>query len=106
VWVPPSILVSLQPTGAKVRPPGLSFHRLDMPVGLYYFDSPFNWRLAQLLQIIPPIMVLCGLPFMVESPRWLVYHGHSEKALGVFKQLHYNKDDPEVRFLWPSLPDS
>lgn len=40
-----------------------------------------GWRLSVSLSFIPAILFLSGLPFLYESPRWLVEHDHHDEAL-------------------------
>ncbi|KAK3401777.1 general substrate transporter [Sordaria brevicollis] len=40
-----------------------------------------GWRLSVSLSFIPALLFLLGLPFLYESPRWLVEHNHHDEAL-------------------------
>ncbi|KAK3349478.1 general substrate transporter [Lasiosphaeria hispida] len=48
-----------------------------------------GWRFSLGLSLIPAILFLAGIPFMYDSPRWLVEHGHNEVAM---KTLQYYRD--------------
>ncbi|EXJ92603.1 hypothetical protein A1O3_01155 [Capronia epimyces CBS 606.96] len=60
--------------------------------------SSWAWRLPSLLQIIPALLCLVVLPFIPESPRWLVYHGREAEALEVLAIMAADGDvsDPVV----------
>ena len=38
-------------------------------VGIYFAKSPFAWRAPFLIQLLFPALIVCGLPFVPESPR-------------------------------------
>ncbi len=44
--------------------------------GSQNIQSTWSWRLPSLLQLIPSTLALCLLPFVPESPRWLISKGH------------------------------
>ncbi|KAH8689437.1 MFS sugar transporter-like protein [Talaromyces proteolyticus] len=44
-------------------------------------QSAWSWRLPSLLQAIPSILSVALLPFVPETPRWLVAQGKNEEAL-------------------------
>lgn len=48
--------------------------------------STWSWRLPSLFQLLFSIVCIVILPFMPESPRWLVYQGRNEEALQVLAQ--------------------
>lgn len=48
--------------------------------GSQNIQSTWSWRLPSLLQIIPSLLALCLLPFVPESPRWLISQGRHEHA--------------------------
>ncbi|CAK4030967.1 mfs quinate transporter [Lecanosticta acicola] len=40
-----------------------------------------QWRIPVAIQFVPPGILLLSLPFMIESPRWLVHQGRHQQAL-------------------------
>ena len=49
--------------------------------------SSFAWRWPIAFQGFFLIIILCVLPFLPESPRWLVHHDRVEEATEVFARL-------------------
>ena len=49
--------------------------------------STWAWRLPSLLQIIPSVLALSLIPFIPESPRWLLDHGREEEATEIIAIL-------------------
>ncbi|KAL2824696.1 general substrate transporter [Aspergillus pseudoustus] len=60
-------------------------------------NTALQWRLPLALQILAPLLLLCGSPWIPESPRWLVRRGHGEKGLKILEDLHRTPDDPNAR---------
>jgi len=52
--------------------------------------SSWSWRIPSLIQAIPPIFLIAMLPFMPESPRYLLNQGRSEEALKILADYHAN----------------
>lgn len=46
------------------------------------------WRIPLGLQCLPAIILIVGLFWLPESPRWLVQHGKYEEAHSVIRKLH------------------
>ncbi|RYP73528.1 hypothetical protein DL771_003567 [Monosporascus sp. 5C6A] len=44
------------------------------------YDINISWRVSLAVILIPCFIFGSGLPFLPESPRWLVEHGHYERA--------------------------
>ena len=61
--------------------------------------STFGWRWPIAFQGVFIIIVLLMLPFLTESPRWLVHRGRVEEATDVFIRLggkNATASDPDV----------
>jgi MFS family permease len=52
--------------------------------------SSFSWRFPLGFQCVPCIIIIAGILFFPESPRYLVETDRQEEALRVLKKLHYN----------------
>lgn len=57
------------------------------------------WRIPSLCQAIPPLVQLCFIWFIPESPRWLVFKGRTEEAHAILAKYHAegDRDHPLVR---------
>ncbi|KAI1613535.1 general substrate transporter [Exophiala viscosa] len=64
--------------------------------GCYFIDNQVaQWRLCLALQVVPPLGLLIGSPFLPESPRHLVAHDNQDKAFSILKRLHHVPGDDE-----------
>ena len=52
--------------------------------------SSWSWRIPSILQGVAPIFLIAMLPFMPESPRWLLAKGRAEEAKRVLAEYHAN----------------
>ncbi|KAL0578680.1 hypothetical protein V5O48_003300 [Marasmius crinis-equi] len=51
-----------------------------------------GWQIPVAVQMITPFVILCGLPFIPPSPRWLLYKGRRSEAIEVLEKVR-PKDD-------------
>ncbi|POR32522.1 Sugar transporter [Tolypocladium paradoxum] len=65
--------------------------------GAYFTSNPaLQWRLPLAIQIIAPLILICGSPWLPESPRWLISHGHSAQGMKILEYLHRTSEDPDA----------
>ncbi|EXJ81686.1 hypothetical protein A1O1_07751 [Capronia coronata CBS 617.96] len=50
--------------------------------------NTWAWRTPSLIQVVPPLLAIIILPFIPESPRWLVYQNRVDEALEVLAVAH------------------
>jgi MFS family permease len=63
--------------------------------------SSFSWRFPLAFQCIPCLIIICGIMFFPESPRYLVETDRADEAMRVLRKLHYdgsNDDWLETEF--------
>lgn len=61
-------------------------------------DSTWAWRAPSILQGLFSILCIVILPFVPESPRWLVFKGRNQEALEALAATHSNGNttNPDV----------
>ncbi|PVH69793.1 general substrate transporter [Cadophora sp. DSE1049] len=64
-----------------------------MALGFHFIDRPYVWRLQFVMLTFVSILLLVSLPFIPESPRWLVEQERYEEAQKVLEKLHRGKND-------------
>ncbi|KIW99020.1 uncharacterized protein Z519_00683 [Cladophialophora bantiana CBS 173.52] len=98
-----SELVPVNLRGGLVEIHGIFFQIGYMSSGWIGFGTFFwpnngnNWRLPVALQCLSPLLLLCGLPFCPESPRWLVMQNRDEEAKRVLEKVHSHSDEGHDR---------
>lgn len=71
---------------------------LDYGVSLHIPQGTKQWRTPVAIQIIPGALMLIGLFFLKESPRWLMKKQRSDDALASLSYIrNLPADDPEVQ---------
>lgn len=65
---------------------------LDYGVSLHIPEGTSQWRIPVAIQLIPGGLMLIGLFFLKESPRWLMKQGRREEAV---HSLAYIRNEPE-----------
>ncbi|CEN60891.1 Putative Hexose transporter [Aspergillus calidoustus] len=84
----PTLLGELLPPRRRARVLGLFFScyyvgsllSSIVNYGSQNIDSTWSWRLPSLLQFIPSVLSVLIVPFVPESPRWLIAQGRSDEA--------------------------
>lgn len=66
---------------------------LGYGVALHIPEGTSQWRIPVAIQLIPGGLMLIGLFFLTESPRWLMKQGRREEAL---QSLAYIRNEPET----------
>jgi hypothetical protein len=61
--------------------------------GCSYINGTAAFRVPWGLQIIPAILLLGGMTFLPESPRWLAKHERWEESLAVLALVHGHGDE-------------
>ncbi|KAJ5539981.1 hypothetical protein N7513_008313, partial [Penicillium frequentans] len=53
-------------------------------------SSQFQWRFPLAFQVVPALVLVIGMVFVPESPRFLVEKGRYAEAMRVLRKLHYD----------------
>ncbi|KAF2733679.1 putative sugar transporter [Polyplosphaeria fusca] len=77
-------------------------------LGTGQWQSTWAWRAPSLFQAIFSIMCIIVLPFVPESPRWLVHEGYYEEARIAVAQTNANGDlsNPLVLTIYKEILDT
>ncbi|KAH8674703.1 general substrate transporter [Tricladium varicosporioides] len=73
--------------------------------GCSFIAGTASFRTAWGIQFIPAVFLMCGLPFLPRSPRWLAKVGREEEAIKTLAdiQANGNIDDPLVVAEWEEI---
>ncbi|OQV06846.1 hypothetical protein CLAIMM_11364 [Cladophialophora immunda] len=61
--------------------------------GVKAYQTSFSWRFPTVFQVLFPTLVLLGVWWIPESPRWLIRKGKLEGARKALELLHRNEKD-------------
>ena len=69
-------------------------------VGFFYFETTTSsqWRGPLAIGCLFPLLLTFTIPWLPESPRWLLHSDHSDRAWEIVRDLHTRKDDPNHDF--------
>ncbi len=68
-----------------------------MGFAFFHVDSPDAWRAPLALQCLPALIVLAAMPFLPESPRYLIQKGFHDEARRVLAKLH-EAEEAKIEF--------
>lgn len=74
--------------------------------GCFQVNSAFQWRFPLLFQIIPPLIMVIGIPFLPESPRWLVEKERYEEAQATLNRLRGGNDQVMINLEFQEIRDT
>ncbi|HXX99459.1 MAG TPA: sugar porter family MFS transporter [Candidatus Limnocylindrales bacterium] len=90
--VTPLYLAEVSP--ASIRGALVSLNQLAITIGIsaaYFVDYELaasqNWRWMFISAVLPAVVLVVGMVFLPESPRWLAQAGQRERALEGFRRL-------------------
>lgn len=68
----------------------------------------WSWRSIALLQIMPAVVQLCGLWWVPESPRFMIYKKKNDQALEMLAYYHADGDasNPTVQFEYQEIKET
>lgn len=58
-------------------------------------NASFAWRFPLAVQVLFPLIVLAGSPWIPYSPRWLMQQDRREEALSILEHLHATPEDAQ-----------
>lgn len=76
--------------------------------GCTFIPGPASFRTAWGIQFVPCIFLMCGLPFLPRSPRWLAKVDRVDEAIEVLARIHAggNRNDELVVAEWAEITET
>ena len=73
--------------------------------GCSFIKGTASFRTAWAIQWVPAVFLMCGIPFLPRSPRWLAKVGRTEEAIQTLAdiQANGNINDPYVVAEWEEI---
>jgi hypothetical protein len=68
-------------------------------LGFYFWTEPVTWRVPLALQCVGPTVLLCGLYWMPESPRFLMMKSRADEAEAILTRLHQKPKEDRSLFV-------
>ncbi|KAI5197773.1 myo-inositol transporter [Aureobasidium subglaciale] len=101
--VVPMYLAEIAPTKVRGRLMGLNNMSItggqviSYGIGAAFNHVTHGWRYMAGLGALPPIILVCLLPFCPESPRQLIYHNKLEEAEIVIRNIYKGASELQIR---------
>ena len=62
-------------------------------------NDDMKWRVMLGIGMFPPILILCILCVLPESPRWLIYNDHINRSKDVLRLITGSEETADIEFL-------
>ncbi|KAM0324870.1 hypothetical protein ACHAQA_007836 [Verticillium albo-atrum] len=73
--------------------------------GCQFRGGEFSWRFPLAFQNVPGVILIAGIWFLQESPRWLVERDHHEQARASLKALRSGTDEETIELEYREIRD-
>ena len=109
-FVAPIYLSEIAPE--KIRGTLVSLYQLALTAGILlsylinriFANFEYNWRLMLASGALPAIILLVGILFLHDTPRWLISKGRIDEAKAIFKKISDSKNiDAQVAEIQATL---
>jgi sugar porter (SP) family MFS transporter len=97
---------------AEIAPPSIrgalvSLNQLAITFGIvvsylvdYYYADGGHWRMMFGLAVLPAVVLIIGMFFLPETPRWLVSKGRDAEAVATLKRIRVPEEvEPELAMI-------
>lgn len=70
-----------------------------MTYGFSFVDGSLAWRFPIAFQLVFSVILFCTVPWLPESPRWLLAHGFEEEGVNVLVALEGSNASAEDEYI-------